>query len=375
MKQQSGNLSYAKISSQKTLLKIRNKIQDLPICVTDFIRYIQDRTTPLTRLAYVRDLRVFFEYLIKECPNFSGQEISAFTDKDIRRISLHDLERYPEYLSLYYKKQNEKICGDYPEISCERIIENTESGIMRKLCSLRSFYKFLFEHKKIVEGNLAELIPLPKLREHVIIRLEPNEVARMLDVIESGQIGTSRQNKYQENTRIRDIAIVTLLLGTGIRVSECVGLNIDDLNFDENAMLITRKGAKEMILYFSDEVANALKSYLKIRKEIQALPNHEDALFLSLQRKRITQRSIEQLVKKYSSVAAPLKKNISPHKLRSTYGTTLYQETGDIYLVADVLGHSDVNTTRKHYAAMSDEKRRQAAKAVKLREDPSIIQQ
>ncbi len=368
MKQQPGSTSYAKISSQKILMKVRAQIQDLPICVTDFVRYIQDRTTPLTRLAYVRDLRVFFDYLVKECPNFSGKEISAFNDKDIKLISLHDIERYPEYLSLYFKKQNEEFSGEQSEISRERMIENTEYGIMRKLCSLRSFYKFLFEHKKIVDGNIAELIPLPKLREHAIIRLEANEVAKMLDVIENGQIGTSRQNKYQENTRIRDTAIVTLLLGTGIRVTECVGLNIDDLNFEENAMLITRKGAKEMILYFSDEVASALKAYLKIRKDINALPDHENALFLSLQRRRITQRSIEQLVKKYSRIAAPLKKNISPHKLRSTYGTTLYQETGDIYLVADVLGHTDVNTTRKHYAAMSDEKRRQAAKAVKLRE-------
>ena len=114
---------------------------------------------------------------------------------------------------------------------------------------------------------------------------------------------------------------------------------------------------------------DALRAYLKEREQIQPLEGHEEALFLSLQKRRITQRAIENLVKKYAAIAAPLKRKISPHKLRSTYGTTLYNETGDIYLVADVLGHADVNTTRRHYAAMSDSRRRMAAKAVKLRED------
>ena len=93
----------------------------------------------------------------------------------------------------------------------------------------------------------------------------------------------------------------------------------------------------------------------------------ERALFISMQNKRMGVRTIEKLVKKYSTVVTPLKK-ITPHKLRSTYGTALYQETGDIYLVADVLGHKDVNTTRKHYAQLEDHRRRMAAKAVHLRE-------
>ena len=96
---------------------------------------------------------------------------------------------------------------------------------------------------------------------------------------------------------------------------------------------------------------------------------HENAFFLSLQMKRMSVRSVEKLVKKYAVLVTPLKK-ITPHKLRSTYGTTLYQETGDIYLVADVLGHSDVNTTRKHYAAMEDSRRRTARNAVQLRTQP-----
>ena len=150
-----------------------------------------------------------------------------------------------------------------------------------------------------------------------------------------------------------------------------MGINIGDLDFSINGFLVTRKGGSQAILYFPDEVAQVLKDYLKLRREITPLPGHEDALFLSLQNKRISVRAVQLMVKKYATQAAPLKKHLSPHKLRSTFGTNLYHETGDIYLVADVLGHSDVNTTRRHYAAMSDDRRRMAAQKVRLREDPT----
>ena len=158
-----------------------------------------------------------------------------------------------------------------------------------------------------------------------------------------------------------------LLLGTGIRVSECVGLDIEDVDFKNNGIKVLRKGGNEMFVYFGDEVAEALKKYIEVRAGITPVAGHEHALFYSAQRKRINVKTVENLVKKYASQVTTTKK-ITPHKLRSTYGTTLYQETGDIYLVADVLGHKDVNTTKKHYAAMDDARRRQAATAVRLRE-------
>ena len=139
------------------------------------------------------------------------------------------------------------------------------------------------------------------------------------------------------------------------------------MDFKNQAVKVRRKGGYEDVVYFGEEVNEALLSYLEMRKHIIPLSGHENAFFLSMQNRRITVRSVENLVKKYSKLVNGLKK-ITPHKLRSTYGTTLYQETGDIYLVADVLGHKDVNTTRKHYAAMKDEHKRKAAKSVKLRE-------
>jgi site-specific recombinase XerD len=223
----------------------------------------------------------------------------------------------------------------------------------------------LFKNSHI-EANIATLVTLPKLHDKPILRLEQDEMQKMLDTVASGEGLTKAQQRYLNFTRTRDTAMLLLFLGTGIRVSECVGLDIDDLDFDMNAFLVTRKGGDQSILYFPDQVADALQAYLVERNKIQPLEGHENALFLSLQKRRMTQRAVENMVKKYALVAAPLKKRISPHKLRSTFGTNLYQETGDIYLVADVLGHSDVNTTRRHYAAMSDANKHKASRMVPL---------
>ena len=145
-------------------------------------------------------------------------------------------------------------------------------------------------------------------------------------------------------------------------------MDVEDVDFKNNGVKVTRKGGNEMVVYFGEEVEKALKNYLPVREGITPIAGHEHALFYSTQKKRIGVQAVENLVRKYSRQITTTKK-ITPHKLRSTYGTSLYQETGDIYLVADVLGHKDVNTTRKHYAAMDDERRRRAATAVRLRED------
>lgn len=344
--------------------RLRELLKDLPDVCGDYFLSIEQLTSPLTRLSYAYDLKLFFQYLSDEIPKFSGKPVAAFSIEDIRRITKQDLERFARYLSYYVKNET----GGDDQISSKEIT-NHEYGIKRKYASLRAFYKYLFA-EGLIEGNTAALVPLPKLHERAIIRLDIDEVARILDLAENGQALPKTYQKYHHVTRKRDLAMLSLFLGTGIRISECVGLNIDDFDFEQNAFVITRKGGKEVILYLSDEVSDALKSYLEERLAIDALPGHENAFFLSIQRRRITQRAVENMVKKYAAIAAPLKKKISPHKLRSTFGTNLYRETGDIYLVADVLGHSDVNTTRKHYAAIAEEHRRIAAQKTVLREDP-----
>ena len=254
-----------------------------------------------------------------------------------------------------------------------KVYVNHELAIKRKLCSIRSFYDYLFKNQRI-SSNVTELVPLPKIHEKPIIRLNKDEMVRMLDQAQNGDQLTDHQQKYQKLTARRDFAILSLFLGTGIRVSECVGINIADVDLENNAFIVTRKGGNQVVLYFPPEVADALAEYMEERSRIETVEGHEDALFLSLQRRRITQRAVQNLVKKYAAVAAPLKSKISPHKLRSTYATNLYNETGDIYLVADVLGHTSVDTTRKHYADMTDARRRMAAEHVHLPGDPDFHQ-
>jgi len=358
--------NYHNQSQLNRTKRLRELLKELPDVCSDYFMAIEQLTSPLTRLSYAYDLKLFFQYLSDELPKFSGKPINAFTIEDIQRITKQDLERYARYLSLYVK--NEEL--DDGEISSKEI-SNHEYGIKRKYASLRAFYKYLFS-ERYIEGNTAALVPLPKLHERAIIRLDIDEVARILDIAETGQSLPKTYKKYHNITSKRDLAMLSLFLGTGIRISECVGLNIDDFDFEQNAFVVTRKGGKEVILYLSDEVADTLKDYLNERKDIETVPGHEDAFFLSIQRRRITQRAVENMVKKYAAIAAPLKKKISPHKLRSTFGTNLYRETGDIYLVADVLGHSDVNTTRKHYAAISEDHRRIAAQKTVLRDDSSL---
>ena len=235
----------------------------------------------------------------------------------------------------------------YKEFLCGRF---SPSSVNSVLSSLNSFFHFCDWHE---------------------LKVKALKVQRQIFLMEEKEITKAEYERLlvvaKEKNNERLYLLMSTICSTGIRVSECVGLNLDDIDLEACGARVYRKGGKEAIVYFSDEVRDTLEAYIQERKETEALPGHEEALFLSLQKKRLSVRSVENLVKKYSRLITPLKK-ITPHKLRSTYGTNLYKETGDIYLVASVLGHSDVNTTRKHYAAQEDERRRSARNIVKLRE-------
>lgn len=347
-------VTYHEQTDVENTLRLRDVLKTIPPFCKDFFRAIEPRTTTKTRISYAYDIRIFFQFLLEQNPAFKDWSMDAFTVDVLDQITALDLEEYEEYLKVYQ-------AGDKTETNGER-------GLKRKMSSLRSFYAYYFK-REMIHTNPTVLVDVPKIHQKSIIRLEADEVAMLLDYIEHGGDDLTGQKKvYYEKTKDRDLALVTLLLGTGVRVSECVGLDIEDVDFKNNGIKVTRKGGNEMVVYFGPEVEKALKNYLEVRKNIVPVEGHEHALFYSTQRKRIGVQAVENLVKKYARQVTTTKK-ITPHKLRSTYGTALYQETGDIYLVADVLGHKDVNTTKKHYAALDDSRRRQAATAVKLRED------
>lgn len=343
--------TYFENRADNCIKKTREILGELPPFASDFFVGIEQTTSPLTRLNYAYDLRVFFEYITAET-NLFDKDIRQLNVSDLNKIKAVHLERYLSYLSHYSFDGEEYTNGD--------------NGKARKLSSIKSFFKYFYTKGFILE-NVASKVDMPKIHDKPIVRLEVDEVSKLISTTEDGSNLTDREKAFHQHTKLRDVAIVTLLLGTGIRVSELVGLNINDVDFETNGIKITRKGGNQEIVYFGDEVRSALHNYLILRQD-NANARHETAFFLSLQNKRISVRAVELLVKKYAKLTTPLKK-ITPHKLRSTYGTNLYRETNDIYIVADVLGHKDVNTTKRHYAAISEEHRRNVANVVKLRDD------
>jgi site-specific recombinase XerD len=331
--------------------KIAELLNDLPPFCEDYFLGIEMRTSSQTRLKYAYDLRIFFDFVCKK--RIRNKTIDDLTLEDLERLQHNDIEAFLSYLSSYVYNGRRLTCD--------------ERAKARKLSAVRALFKYFFSRGLIRVDNAAK-VETPKQHDREIIRLDVDEISDLLSVTENGTGLTKHAAHYHAKTATRDRAIITLFLGTGIRISELVGLDKDSFDFSDNSFVVTRKGGNRAILYFSDEVRYALQEYIAEKNNDSRIPEDESAFFLSMQYKRITVRSVENLVKKYSKITTPLKK-ITPHKLRSTYGTRLYNETQDIYIVADVLGHRDVNTTKKHYAAVTEENRRKVANAVQLRNE------
>ncbi len=331
--------------------KVSELLNELPPFCEDYFVGIETRTSAQTRLKYAYDLRIFFDFLCKR--KYKNLDVLDLTLIELQETTHRDVEIFLSYLSHY------RFRGKH--LSCDGRAK------ARKLSAVRALFKYFFNKGMIDVDNSAK-VATPKLHDKEIIRLDKDEVSDLIHIAESGNGLSKHATGYHNKTRVRDTAILTLFLGTGIRISELVGLDNDSFDFTENSFLVTRKGGNQAILYFSDEVKFALQEYIAEKSNDPKVPENEPAFFLSMQYKRINVRSVEILVKKYSKLASPLKK-ITPHKLRSTYGTRLYNETSDIYIVADVLGHRDVNTTKKHYAAIAEDNRRKVAGVVKLRKD------
>lgn len=345
--------TYAQQQNIKYTKKLNELLKILPSFCTEYFNSLEYSKQPRTKVAYAMDIKGFFEFLIKEYPQYADYNIRDFSLHDIELLKGQDISDYLRYVKLYDKSGRE--------------VSNSERAAKRKLCSLRRFYAYYYRYE-MISANPTLKVDMPKIHDKAITRLDVNEVAEFLDNVESGNKLSNAQLKRHDKLKTRDLALLTLMLGTGIRVSECVGLDVNDVDFDNDRIKVVRKGGAESFVYFGDEVREALIDYMEERKGMQPDEGHENALFISSKNKRLCVRSVELLVKKYASTVTTVK-HITPHKLRSTYGTNLYQESKDIYLVADVLGHKDVNTTRRHYAEIVDENKRNARNIVHLRRD------
>ena len=213
------NITYHEQTDMDNIRKLREVLKTLPAFAKDYFRAIEPTTSTKTRISYAYDIRIFFQFLISQNPSLAKIGIPNLNVSVLDQLKPIDIEEYMEYLKVY--KNDE-----------ERQIVNSEVGLARKMSALRSFYLYYYKHQ-IIQTNPTLLVEMPKLHDKAIIRLDTDEVALLLDFVESaGEHLTGQALNYYKKTRDRDIAILTLLLGTGIRVSECVGLDIKDVMTD-----------------------------------------------------------------------------------------------------------------------------------------------
>lgn len=326
--------------------KANELLSQLPDYVRSFIRFIHNRTSPRTNYEYLVDIQMFLNY-IKDRFDLSEVKLS-----DLEKLSKSDFEDYFEYLEHYD--------GSHGEVTNSRV------SIARKLACLNSFFNYLFTNDLISTFEISKL-PKPKVPKKPIIKMDKEESASFLSAVHGHCSMTQKQREYYEIQRVRDLAICYLMLSSGIRVSECSELDVDDIDLYKSCIYITRKGGNEAVVYFSDEASSYISDYVEWRNSLADVPDSEKALFLSSRKTRLSVRSIELLVKKYAVSSLP-GKHITPHKLRATFATQLYEATGDIYLVASALGHNDVSTTKDRYANMSDKRKQENRNAVNFDE-------
>lgn len=347
---------FYKEKNKNQKLRLRELLSRLPSFARDYIYSKEVTSQTSTLVSYCYDLLIFFEFIKDNNPSLADTDIDKMHLDVLDQMTSEDIIEFQRYLEL--------------NVSNDHFHENGKKSIARKMSPLRGLFKYHYARKNIKDDPMV-LVPLPKVKKDKnIIRMNAYEVRSILEAIRQGNEQMSeRQKKYCQKTMQRDLAILTLMLNTGIRVSECNGLDLNDVDLRANTITIVRKGGGQDVLYFGDAVHEALNDYIEgERCGISPIQGHEKALFYSLQGKRISVDAIENLVKKYARLVVPTKK-ITPHKLRSTYGTALYRETGDIRLVADVLGHENINTTINYYAAIEDEHKQQAADAVRYDKD------
>ena len=323
----------------------------LPSFLSDYFLYLQSSVANSTRLAYLLDIKFFFNYMIKERSLSQASSISDISIDEIKKITAKDINRYiGAYCTRYLIEQGKESV----------IMENHNRSLSRKKSALSVLFKFLYR-EEIMPSNITDAfnpIKLPKPQPDAIKRLDIGEVRFMFDCVASGKGLSEKEKLYWEKTKHRDMLILLLFTTYGLRLMELQQLNISSFNFSRSEFIIYRKRGKESIMPLNKSVEKALRDYLDIERSRYA-PKGQDALFLSMQKKRLTQKAIRDIVKKYTAIALGTSKanGYSPHKLRATAATSLIQEGFSIYDVQNLLDHDNVTTTQLYSAHKKEQKR------------------
>ncbi len=314
----------------------------LPVFMRGFFIYLKGNVLPMTRLAYLRDIRFFCDYLIKETALVESDSIKNIKAKDFARIKAIDVNVFIDYCRHYTVESEGSVT----------VYENNNKTLARKKSSLSVMFKQLYRDelipKNITDG--FDPIRVPKAGEKEIKALHDDEVMMMLDAVSNGNGLTKKEREFWEKTKKRDKAILILFLTYGLRLSELWQLNVSSFNFKRGEFKIFRKRGKESIMPLNESVTQVIQEYLSDERvdDDKLDDDAKEALFLSLQNKRMTQRQLRTLVKKYTSIALHTSRDTgySPHKLRATAASSLIGRGNSIYDVAALLDHEQVTTTQ-----------------------------
>ena len=322
--------------------KIQEYTRDFPECVKLYISANMLSLKPSSLYNYVLSLWYFIEYGCKGFQSFKNKKIKELTVKNFADVSIEEIQEF----QLDYKTRHQ------------------DKTTLRMMSVISAFYAYYVGINRMTY-NPVKAVNKPKLpKNKEINRLKGSEKYKLLNEVMYGNKLSERQLKYHNIVGSRDYAIVRLILYTGIRVSELVGLDVDDVNFEDHSIIVTRKGGATDAVFFDDETEVCIREYLTERLEMKNIDKTEKALFLSLQKRRISVRAVENLVKKYAATALPLHKGISPHRLRATFGTDLYESSKDIYVTSKRLGHENISTTTI-YAEVTKEKEKASRNMLK----------
>ena len=318
-------VTYHDEQDVENTLKLREVLKTLPGFCRDYFRAMEPTTSTKTRISYAYDIRVFFRFLKERNPALRTMDIRDFPVDVLDQLEAVDIEEYQEYLKVYEAS------------SCDKQITNGERGLKRKMSALRSFYTYYYK-RQVISSNPTLLVDMPKIHEKSIIRLEANETAALLDYIEHGGDELTGQRKmYYEKTKARDLAIVTLLLGTGIRVSE--------------VQYITMEAAKRgrTDIFLKGKIRTILLPEKLCRKLLKYAQKHKTAsgeIFLTRSGRSLSRRQIWAEMKQLCRYAGVEPGKVFPHNFRHLFATIFYRACKDIVRLADVLGHSSIETTR-----------------------------
>lgn len=333
-------MNYKEETQIKNQQKLNIFLEELPGFCRTYFNGRENRLSAVTAVSYASNLRIFFEYLHDNNGYFKNRAISTYTLEDISLLRSEDIEEFAHWMRFHEKDG--------------RIYRSSQATIEHYLSSISCLYTYYIKRNHLAY-NPVDAIDRSKKVKKEIIRLEGDEKRQFVESVQHGTGLSNRQLKFHKKNSIRDTTIIQLFLDTGMRISELVGINLTDINFEKHCVSIIRKGGNQQLIYFSDEVEELIKECINDRHSYRPL-DEEQALFLNRDGNRLSVRSVEILTKKYVKSSAIGNDKITPHKLRSTFATDMLNATGDIELVSEQLGHSSLNTT-KVYADYNESKR------------------